>query len=175
MAFIFLANNYFALSPNRLLLIMMLALVFNFLVYHFFLRLLPDWVKQKDITGTILFSGEEIIVKHENKSDHINLNSIRQIDLHSDAYCGKRLGKYYRCNGISEIRLTDDSGVVFNFRYFIKNKNQFEQLSDILGLWYKKHFPIHEKAHNNNLMCFLMDVGYSYSEIQRLKKQYDAS
>lgn len=145
------------------LVLFLLAIMCLFL----FRRMMPDWAKIKDIVGTCSFYADKIEVATK---DNINQYEIQSTVLRviSNFYRGLADGKYSSHNGILSIVLTKGEASL-NITTILRTKNEYEQMIDVLAIWYKTGVSITELCTEEQLSALLLKTNYSYVELQAAK------
>lgn len=119
-----------------------------FLAVHYIRKLMPDWVKERDITGTCSLYENQIVIRPYERIITYSLDSKTSLSVTSNYYQDFTKRKYTH-NGLLTFTLQEASGDVF-IKSVLLTEEEYEQMIEVLKLWYKGGMAITEYHINGN-------------------------
>ena len=179
------SNNYgWGIFKFCLVLAYFIYILYNLYVIFFILISLVifcSWgifyVKRKikeekaSVIGYVSFTKTQIICNSfDLGSEKINLNEIVAIQLHFNYVKGKIfVHKGGVDNGLASLMLTYKSGSSIELKFILETTGHYEQLKQLLIIWYKSGIEIKEYYGNAKRKTILLQLNWTYQELQDLK------
>lgn len=132
----------------------------------------PDWVKEKDIIGEMIFSTDKIILRTSNTEEILSYVDLLKIDLNYNFIQGEPYtAKDILHNGLATFLLTKKNGDEKTVKFLVENREQLNQLADIFKTLYSHGIKIIELMGRDKIKTILFKRNWKYTEIQELKSK----
>jgi len=139
---------------------------------RFIRKSLPDWVRKKDIVGTLNFEDTQITWETEDQQNKLLYADISQLLLHHNYIRGKSYGsRDILHNGIARLTVPPLNGRSQTVQFLIASEDQHTDLITVLKFLYRLGIPIKEAMGNYSIKSKLLDVDLNYQKIQTYKQE----
>ena len=156
------------LTTNKVFyLFIVVAIIYS---YRLIRVLYKDWVRQKDIIGSVEFGSDRI--KISNLKHEILVSNISSLKIHFNYIKGKQFNrKDIIHNGLATLTVDLKNKTREKIIFLIETKVQLENLRLIFKDFYKAGIDIHEHFCRENVKTFLLKADWKYSDIQKIKTE----
>lgn len=153
-----------------------LLIGYKYIIGPYIRKQFSDWVKEKDITGTVEFFDDYLEVKNNTNSTKIFYAELESIYINYNHIKGKSFSaKDIIHNGLAEIKLYTKGEELKKFKFLIENENQINDLKPIWKNLYLSGIFIREKLGNHEHKTVMFDGDLTDDKLKSLMTELQVS